>query len=64
MPELHAELAQEGANLLVDTLNNFSSCLESAEKQNNELATFGNISKLLWKFVLKSTFFFLLKHQK
>lgn len=47
MPELHAELAQEGANLLVDTLNNFSSCLESAEKQNNELATFGNISKLL-----------------
>lgn len=40
MPELHAELAQEGANLLVDTLNNFSSCLESAEKQNNELATF------------------------
>ncbi|XP_011203567.2 methionyl-tRNA formyltransferase, mitochondrial isoform X2 [Bactrocera dorsalis] len=40
MPELHAKLAQEGANLLVNTLNNFSSCLESATKQNNELATF------------------------
>lgn len=39
MPELHAELAQEGANLLVNTLNNFSNCLKTAKKQNNELAT-------------------------
>ncbi|XP_067619426.1 methionyl-tRNA formyltransferase, mitochondrial isoform X2 [Eurosta solidaginis] len=40
MPELHSQLAEEGADLLIYSIDNFISCLESATKQNGSYATY------------------------
>uniref|UniRef100_W8B9J2 Methionyl-tRNA formyltransferase, mitochondrial n=1 Tax=Ceratitis capitata TaxID=7213 RepID=W8B9J2_CERCA len=53
MPELHTQLAQEGADLLVNTLQHFPNSVKTAVKQNNELATFApkiipSITKVNW----------------
>ncbi|XP_017477467.1 PREDICTED: methionyl-tRNA formyltransferase, mitochondrial isoform X2 [Rhagoletis zephyria] len=40
MPELHNQLAIEGANLLVTTIQEFPRYLENTTRQNNDFATF------------------------
>lgn len=41
MPELHATLAKEGAQLLVSCINNMPQIFANAMQQNNEDATYG-----------------------
>lgn len=41
MPELHSNLAEEGAQLLLDCLQNVPDCLSNAQPQKSDEVTYG-----------------------
>lgn len=43
MPELHKELAEEGANLLLEVVKGYPKSFENPLKQNEQEASYGNI---------------------